>query len=94
MSPRRLFHCAGFLCLYAMNCSVAFALAYCLASIYKEPYAGLALQGAIFCAYFLAALGVLTLVCVTVLAAARWHAKAAVLSARADQAPLHQELKP
>lgn len=94
MSPRRLFHCAGFLCLYVMNCALALTMVYVLAAIYKEPHAGLALQGALYSTYLLGVLGILTLLCVTVLAVARWHSKAAAFSARAGQAPLHQELKP
>ncbi|MFJ2453976.1 hypothetical protein ACIOWK_20030 [Pseudomonas protegens] len=82
MSPRRLFHCAGLLCLCVMNCSLTFSMVYVLAAIYKEPHAGLALDGAIYSACLLGVLAALSLICVTLVAISKWNAKASIASAR------------
>jgi len=82
MTPRRLSNYAGLLCLCVMNCSLTFSLIYVLAAIYKEPHAGLALDGAIYSACLLGVLAVLSLICVTLVAISKWHAKASIASSR------------
>ncbi len=52
---------AGSLCLYLMNCCVALATAYGLGSVFKAPHVELGLQGAVYSAYALCAVGALNL---------------------------------